>query len=487
MYVPISKSRRHPLADAYEAAAGGVRPFADQWIRAHGEVLRRPELGELCRAVESGASATGAFKTLLQLPLEPHPEALLGAYESVLASVQRIEKRARRVPTVRVNPLTLEWARRQSGTLIRGIGADARNAIRGVIARQLARGQRAESMVDQIRRHVGLLPAQSLAVERRAALLEQQGELPERVRTLSRQYSDELLFQRALRIARTETTAAQNQGLLDTWRDAQEAGELPDAVVRVWVSAPPSPNPNRPCPICLELDGLEVALDEPYSSALLDAPIMRPPAHPNCMPGDSLVMADAKASSERWYDGELIVIGTAAGHRLACTPNHPVLTPGGWMPASALRVGGHVLGCCLGVRIPALFDQERTPAMIEQLARACAEPGSASSWRVPVAHEDFHGDGRGSSAAMVRTSVRVDGADVQAQEDIPSDADGFAQRLLGQSSRVASYRVTGFDVQSFRGPVFNLETASGAYVAQGLVTHNCRCTMTLRRGSATKE
>lgn len=282
MYVPISKSQRHPLADAYEAAAGGVRPFADQWIRAHGEVLRRPELGELCRAVESGASATRAFKALLQLPLDPHPGALLGAYESVLASVQRIEKRARRVPTVRVNPLTLEWARRQSGTLIRGIGADARNAIRGVITRQLARGQRAESMVEQIRRHVGLLPAQSLAVERRSALLEQQGESPDRVRTLSRQYADELLFQRALRIARTETTAAQNQGLLDTWRDAQEAGELPDAVVRVWVAAPPSPNPNRPCPICLELDGLEVALDEPYSSALLDAPVMRPPAHPNC-------------------------------------------------------------------------------------------------------------------------------------------------------------------------------------------------------------
>jgi len=281
MYVPISKSQRHPLADAYEAAALGVRPFADGWIRAHGEVLSRPELGELCREVERGASAAEAFKSLLRLPLEPSPEALIGAYEAVLSSVQRIEKK-RSVPTVRVNPLTLEWARRQSGTLIRGIGADARNSIRGIIARRLARGQRAESMVDQIRRHIGLLPRQSAAVERRAALLEQQGEAPDRIRTLTRQYSDELLFQRALRIARTETTAAQNQGLLDTWREAQEAGELPDAVVRVWVAAPPSPNPNRPCPICLELDGLEVSLDEPYSSAMLDAPVMRPPAHPGC-------------------------------------------------------------------------------------------------------------------------------------------------------------------------------------------------------------
>lgn len=281
MYVPTAKSIHLP--DAYEAAAGNVRPFADWWIRAHGEVLCRPELGALCREVEGGAPAAAAFKSLLGLSLEPCPEALLPAYEAVFASVQRIEKRrARRVPTVRVNPLTLEWARRQSGTLIRGIGADARNAIRGIIARRLARGQRAESMVDQIRRHVGLLPAQSLAVERRAALLEQQGEAPDKVRRLTREYADGLLLQRALRIARTETTAAQNQGLLDTWREAQEAGELPDAVVRVWVAAPPSPNPNRPCPICLELDGLEVSLDEPYSSALLGSSVMRPPAHPGC-------------------------------------------------------------------------------------------------------------------------------------------------------------------------------------------------------------
>lgn len=559
-----SKPRSH-LADAYAAAASGVRPFAALWMSAYGDVLRSPELGALCRDVERGAPAASVLKHLLQLPLEPGADVLVPGYETVFQSVQRIEKRRRTVPTVRVNPRTLEWAREQSGKLIRGIGSDARNSIRGIIARRLAAGQRAESMVDQIRRHVGLLPHQSAAVERRVALLEEQGESSTRVREMSRQYADQLLFRRALTIARTETTAAQNQGLLDTWLGARDAGELPDQVVRVWVSAPESPNPNKPCQICLSLDGLEAGLDDPFESDLLPEPVMRPPAHTSCLPGDSLVVAGATASTERWYEGDLVIIRTSEGHRLACTPNHPVLTPFGWAQASALHVGSDVLCCGLGNRVPALFnpDHENVPTMIEQVARALDEQCSSSSRPVPVAAEDFHGDGRGSEVAVVRTNGLLrDDINAQFAEHLgeeflvwggvpdalsrkgttldvldgvvlptsrrmgclcyahsllggetghaqrvgstpatrhhasleqpgsdagASDTEGFAQRLLGFSSQVASHKIVNIDVQSFRGHVFNLQTHSGAYVAQGIVTHNCRCTMTLRRGRAGKE
>ena len=46
-----------------------------------------------------------------------------------------------------------------------------------------------------------------------------------------------------------------------------------------------------------------------------------------CFPAGTLVSGPAAlGASARWYEGELVEIVTAAGHQLAGTPNHPILT-----------------------------------------------------------------------------------------------------------------------------------------------------------------
>lgn len=279
--VHFSKAKRHPLANAYEAASRNVTPFARATIAAVRGSVTPEVLDTLARLAAAGATD----EQLAAAVPEPDFDALTEAYVRIFEDVAEVEKKRRRikvrVPTVRVNPRAIAWAREQGGKQIRAIGAQTREAVRAVVARQVARGQRAESMVPDIRRAVGLLPREAAAVANRRSMLLVTGVDPDRVERMSDEYADDLLTARATRIARTETVAAQNRGLLETWEQAAETGALPDTVVRAWVSAPGSENSNRPCEICLEMDGKEAKLGEPFESPTVGQ-LMSPPAHPSC-------------------------------------------------------------------------------------------------------------------------------------------------------------------------------------------------------------
>lgn len=61
--------------------------------------------------------------------------------------------------------------------------------------------------------------------------------------------------------------------------------------------------------------------------------------------------------------------------------------------------------------------------------------------------------------------------------DVAADAEGFCERLLTLSGEVALDQVVGVDRGSFAGHVYNLDTVDGWYIGNGIVTHNCRCTL----------
>jgi hypothetical protein len=133
------------------------------------------------------------------------------------------------------------------------------------------------------------------------------------------------------------------------------------------------------------------------------------PLHVNCLPGDARVTAEGiAATSKRWYDGDLVVIRTAAGKQLACTPNHPILTPSGWVPASLLDTGGYVISSSLSQWTAsaglAHLDDQNMPACIEDIAKAFRCDDQMAAVPVPLTAEDFHGDGVGSKVAVVRAN-----------------------------------------------------------------------------------
>lgn len=67
----------------------------------------------------------------------------------------------------------------------------------------------------------------------------------------------------------------------------------------------------------------------------------------NCFPAGTSVSGNIKSATRHWYEGDLVEIVTRLGYKLSGTPNHPVLTPEGWVALGSLHEGCDVI-CCGG-------------------------------------------------------------------------------------------------------------------------------------------
>lgn len=127
-------------------------------------------------------------------------------------------------------------------------------------------------------------------------------------------------------------------------------------------------------------------------------------SHDNCFPAGVMVTGPStEVGYRRWYEGEIVVVRFANGEQLPVTPNHPVLTPQGWIAADGLRVGQNVFQraniSSAPLRVP---YEDDVPSAIEDVWGAGGMNGFRS---VPVAAEDFHGDvGRRESDVDVVTA-----------------------------------------------------------------------------------
>ena len=194
----------------------------------------------------------------------------------------------RQVPIVPVNPYSIEWIRTRALELIKtNLSISQREVITSVLTDAISRGLRGKEVIDSIIQNIGLTPRDFAAVGKRRLLHEKAGLPKKDITRLVDKYRDGLVKRRAITISRTETIAAQAQGRNTAWQLARESGQLPK-VKRLWITAPSSPNPNRPCDICEGLDGAEADLGEPYESDVIGF-VQMPPAHPNCRCTETIV------------------------------------------------------------------------------------------------------------------------------------------------------------------------------------------------------
>lgn len=121
------------------------------------------------------------------------------------------------------------------------------------------------------------------------------------------------------------------------------------------------------------------------------------PAYPadggtQCVPAETIVSAETiEIAYRRWYDGPMIRLEFAGSKVLSITPNHPVLTDRGWVPAGLLRQGDNVIGNGGRDGDPSFKDDpQHTPAAIGQIFGAFQ---GARRGRLPISPMDFHGDG----------------------------------------------------------------------------------------------
>lgn len=122
--------------------------------------------------------------------------------------------------------------------------------------------------------------------------------------------------------------------------------------------------------------------------------------HDNCVPAGTVVSGPAvNGAYRRLYEGEVVVIHTASGEKLTITPNHPVLTDSGWIPAGLLERGDNVVRATGGKpRAVAVPDEHHEPSLVEDVWGSFSVNGLVG---VPGSSEDFHGDGSNGEVEIV--------------------------------------------------------------------------------------
>ncbi|URQ02884.1 hypothetical protein QA055_gp11 [Salmonella phage CTH7] len=128
-----------------------------------------------------------------------------------------------------------------------------------------------------------------------------------------------------------------------------------------------------------------------------------PPAHPNCLLGDTVVSTGSPVSNifKRAYKGAIVYVSTKSGRTLSITPNHQVLTTSGWVASGLLNVGDKLV-CAKDSTLSLKHKEHNVVAKFSDLfsaANVAVNPAAVST--SPTSPEDFHGDGTGGEVEIV--------------------------------------------------------------------------------------
>lgn len=130
----------------------------------------------------------------------------------------------------------------------------------------------------------------------------------------------------------------------------------------------------------------------------------RPPLHFSCFPGDTLVTpcGEVTGVTKRPFKGDFVVIRTAAGRDVTCTPNHLIGTRRGWVAAKDIHVGDQVIGDGGSEWMRAVYDKrDDRKARIHDVAEAFRRSRGVIAREMPTAAPDFHGDGIDGEVGVV--------------------------------------------------------------------------------------
>jgi SPP1 gp7 family putative phage head morphogenesis protein len=162
-------------------------------------------------------------------------------------------------------------AKKQAGALVTNVSKKTKQAIKNIITTGIKEGMQPSKIAKLVKETIGLTPAQSQAVLKFRQQLETDGLASSKVDKKVAAYAEKLLKRRADTIARTEVMDALNEGQKESWRQAQERGDLPDRTYREVIVT----EDETTCVICGPMQGKKVLLDEEFDEG-------DPPFHPKC-------------------------------------------------------------------------------------------------------------------------------------------------------------------------------------------------------------
>lgn len=164
----------------------------------------------------------------------------------------------------------------------------------------------------------------------------------------------------------------------------------------------------------------------------------------NCFPAGTAVSGNVTAATRHWYEGDLIEITTSSGHNLSGTPNHPILTPKGWVALGSLMEGDDVICRLSGIRHdnslsgPAEKPERQNVQDVEPAIEEIFDSLYRSQLSVRHLHltVNFHGDQPTQDVDIVRADgglrLGLDGAGSQQFNEfalaLPLVHEGFGSR-----------------------------------------------------------
>ena len=205
-----------------------------------------------------------------------------------------------------------------------------------------------------------------------------------------------------VKAARTAMTGAENAGRIDSYQRAKSIGI---DLEQEWLATLDL----RTRMTHRELDGQHVPVGEHFHVKSQGHDIMfpgDPTADPsevwNCFIGETTICANSQIEKSycHEYKGELVTIDTATGVHFTCTPNHPILTTGGWVPAKSLHDGDNLL--ITGVRdVKASRGNPHIDHVFPSMEALHEFICVLSSKRAAGLSVDFHGDIAASNVEVV--------------------------------------------------------------------------------------
>ena len=423
MFYTIAKARSRTATRELEAALRRFEnPVARAFLEAARAIRNQSSLRAIARAIEGGdleeairvVGAEAIGDAMRGAGLDPGTrsvqDVLIDAFraggDGGMAQLPRSIAIAASLDLT--NPEAVRYLTENIPTMIREVALETQDAVREMVLAGFNEGRPAPEIAREVRTIVGLTRAQSRAIvnfrrqletgemgngqapwDRRLSATERQqarsyfrqaseGRRADRARinALVERYRDSLINRRAKNIARTEVHRAFIEGQDELWRQAQQRRLFDDSEVRrVWIVTPD----DRLRPSHRAIPGMNkggVPVDGVFQTPF--GPVTGPAhAHPdliNCFLPGTEVRGTFVAGLESWYSGDAVELQTVGGNRLAVTPNHPVLTARGLVPANQVSEGDHLVAYRDEVRLdgPGDVDEQDRPARVEEVFQALA-------------------------------------------------------------------------------------------------------------------
>lgn len=215
-------------------------------------------------------NATGEFRKMVAQTLEPLWREMIGAGSeladpaSALRGIAAQSLRDRHAEN---------WITNRGSELVTNFTAQQRRSINAIIDYQRSIGGSIDDMADAMRGVVGLTERQAASLARMREDLRAQGMTPKQVLIATERKRRQMEQQRARTIARTELSAATNEGIVAA--SVAVDSEAEDGLTpRMFIVAYPDC-----CTDCGEIEDSQPANGIPLGDEWAEG---RPPFHPNC-------------------------------------------------------------------------------------------------------------------------------------------------------------------------------------------------------------